>query len=274
MKFSIPAIIRLNGSDAYFCKLEGRKQKFKNYFFEKRALLGADEIVSVSGFTAKETNAVFKIEKCTKIIYNGINVLEFKPLNSELNENQILYFGTIIRKKGVLELAKAFNILVETKPEVSLILLGKDVPDIFEKKSTLELFFNLLSENAKLRTSHLKEVHYTKVSELIANASLVTLPSFAEAFPMTWLEAMAMEKALVTSNIGWANEMMLDGETGFAINPKNHKDYAFKMKTLLEDKILANAFGKNARQRVLKKFDSKVIAAQNIKYYKTIIACS
>lgn len=271
MKFKCPHIIRLHGSDAYFCDLENRKQKYKNYFFEKKALLGADKIVSVSDFTAKKTNKIFGINKCKEVIYNGINTLNFKPLEIPIHENLILYFGTIIRKKGVLELAQAFNLVIEKNPNATLFLLGKDVVDVFEKKSTLELFFNILSEKAKTKVTHLKEVHYSEVASIIAKANVITLPSFAEAFPMTWLEAMAMEKALVTSNVGWANEMMIDGETGFTIDPKNHVDYAHKIQTLLEDGDLAKQCGMKARNCVLESFDAQLIVEKNITFYKLII---
>jgi len=271
MKFKCPLVIRLNGSDAYFCNLDNRKQKFKNYFFEKKALLGADKVVSVSSFTAKKTNEVFGIEKCKDVVHNGISTNNFMPLPETINQGEVLYFGTIIRKKGVLELAHAFNLLVEEQPNASLLLLGKDVVDVFENKSTLELFFEILSDAAKEKVTHLPEVHYTKVAQIIAKANLVTLPSFAEAFPMTWLEAMSMEKALVTSNVGWANEMMVDGQTGFTISPKNHVEYAHKMKDLLTDNHLALQCGKKARERVLEKFDARLIAIQNINLYKSLI---
>lgn len=270
MKLNCPLLIRLHGTDAYFCNLENRKQKFKNYVFEKKALKNADKIVSVSEFAANRTKEIFNLKRDIEVVFNGINIEKFKPVNTKVRQGQILYFGSIIRKKGVLELAKAFNLLVEQKKDVSLVLLGKDVVDIFDKKSTLELFFESLSNEAKNKVAHVNEVPYHEVSKLIAESELVTLPSFAEALPMTWLEAMAMEKPLITSNIGWAKEMMIDGETGFMINPKNHQDYANKMQQLLEDQDLANNFGKQARKVVLEKFESKMIAEKNSSLYKRI----
>ncbi len=271
MNFKCPLVIRLNGSDAYFCNLDNRKQKKKNFFFENKALQNADRIVSVSAFTAKKTKDIFKLKHDIQVVHNGINSEAFKPIDCEINKNQILYFGTIIRKKGVLELAHAFNLLVKTKPEASLIFLGKDVIDVFENKSTLELFFNILSKEAASKVKHVNEVPYSKVAEIIAKANLVTLPSFAEAFPMTWLEAMAMEKALVTSNVGWANEMMIDTKTGFTVDPKDHIDYANKMKLLLEDNKLAEKCGKHARHVVKQKFEATIIANKNISLYKDLI---
>jgi len=48
MNLKCPIVIKCHGSDTYFCALEKRKQKFKNYFLEKKALKSADYILSVS----------------------------------------------------------------------------------------------------------------------------------------------------------------------------------------------------------------------------------
>ena len=278
MKIKCPLLIRLHGTDTYFCHLEERKQKFKNYIFEKIALKSADYIISVSEFTAKETKRLFNIKRVIKVIHNGIDTIQFQnkkkqnTLSNDTNlDTTILYFGSIIRKKGVLELAQIFNKVIEKKPLAHLTLLGNDVNDIFENKSTLALFMNKLSANAKNNFTHIAHVPYMQVKEYINKANVIVLPSFAEAFPMTWLEAMAMGKALVTSNIGWANELMITGETGFMENPKAHQLYANKIIELLENKELNATFGNNAKQRIETGFSQQLIGKQNIKYFENII---
>ena len=271
MRFDCPLLIRLHGSDAYFCNLEGRKQKFKNYFFEKKALKSADYITSVSEFTAIKTKEIFGLVKDIKIIHNGIDIKQFSIGKIDVQPNSILYFGSIIRKKGVLELASIFNLIVKKEPKAVLTLLGKDVIDIFEKKSTLQLFKDKLSVEALKKLTHINQVPYEEVKKFIAKSSVIVLPSFAEAFPMTWLEAMAMKKALVTSNIGWANELMIDGKTGFVVNPKNHQEYADKVIKLLVNDDLNKKMGIGARKQIENSFQQDNIAKQNIEFYKSII---
>lgn len=271
MSFSVPLIIRLNGSDAYFCHLDGRPQKWKHYFLERTALKRADAVVSVSTFTGELTNKIFHLSREISTIHNSINVENFKPIHVDVNKNQLLYFGTIIRKKGVLELAQAFNLIVEQKPEACLLLIGKDSRDVFEKKSTLNLFYQLLSEEAQKKVMHMPEVPYTDIKQYISQAHVVVLPSFAEAFPMTWLETLALEKPLVSSNIGWAKELMIDGVTGYTINPKDHKVFAERVIAVLDDTAQGKAFGKAGRQHVAEKFSVEVITKQNIEFYKKMI---
>ncbi|WP_412984477.1 glycosyltransferase family 4 protein [Pontimicrobium sp. IMCC45349] len=271
MRFSIPLVIRIHGSDAYFCHLENRKQKWKNYFQERNALTNANAIISVSDFSGALTTSIFKLKKKTKTIYNGIDIDKFSP-SLECEPNQILYFGTLVRKKGVLELAQIFNLIIEKNPEAKLLLIGKDNMDVFEKKSTLSLFKSLLSSAASQQLNYIPEVPYNQVKSYISNASVVVLPSFAEAFPMTWLETMAMEKPLVASNIGWSKELIENGITGYAINPTNHKTYAETIKSLLEDKTLCHKVGKAARQKIVNEFSMSLVVDKNIEYYKHIIS--
>ncbi len=271
MKFSVPIVIRLHGSDAYFCKLEGRKQKFKNFFFEKKALNNTDAIVSVSTFTGNITKQIFKLKHNIKIIHNGINITGFMPLNTPIIRGQLLYFGTIIRKKGVLELAEVFNLVKKKNADTSLLLVGKDTTDVFTKTSTLQLFYDVLTPEAKTSVKHLNEVPYKEIKGYINKANIIVLPSFAEAFPMTWLETLAMEKALISSNIGWANELMVDNQTGFTVNPKDHNAFSLKIIELLDNPKLCKEFGRAGRKRVIEKFSAQKITNQNIEFYKSVI---
>lgn len=271
MKLKCQLVIRMNGTDGYFCHLENRPQKKKNFWFEKLALKGADHLLSVSQFTADKTASIFHLKKEIKIIYNSVDAAFFSPPTTPVTPNTILYFGSIIRKKGVLELAEIFNLIIEIKPEARLIFAGRDVNDKLTGKPTQKLIENKLSPAARSNVVWTGVLPYDKVFDQIAVANVVVLPSFAEALPMTWIEAMAMEKALVTSDIGWAKEVMIDGETGFTVAPKDHRLYSEKILQLLNDPALALQMGKAAREQVVRKFSTEVVVEENIKFYKKVV---
>ena len=270
MKLKCPIILKLHGSDAYFCHLEGRKQKAKNRFFEKNAYKNADAIIAVSDFVGKKTNEIFQLNKEYKVIHNLIPLDCFVPNQQKIKPNTILYFGSIIRKKGVLELAEIFNLVIEKKPETQLILAGRDVIDIFKNESTLSLFRKKLSESALRHLDYRGVLNYDEIQELIKEAHVVVLPSFAEAFPMTWLETMALEKAFISSNIGWANEIMIKGKTGFTFHPKDHVAFSEKILNLLSDNKLSTNLGENARRHLQENFSSEIIAEKHIKFYRKL----
>lgn len=270
MKFKCPLVIRLHGSDTYFCHLENRKVKPKNQFFEKKALKGANAIVGVSKFVAELTKELFGLTQEIITIHNTIDVTDFAPNHQHIKPKTLLYFGTIVRKKGVLEIAKAFNQVVAQDKEVQLCFLGRDNKDVFTGNSTLKIFKELLSTNALKNFSYINAVPYTEVQKIINRADVVLLPSFAEAFPMTWLEAMALEKKLITSDIGWAKELMIDGETGYMVAPTNTEDFSSKILALFNDEDNAKQMAKNARQRIKNSFDINTILNENIKIYQSV----
>ncbi len=271
MKFKCPFVIRLHGSDTFFCNLERRKVKVKNYFFEKKALFGANKIIGVSKFVSEKTKELFKLPQTPDVIYNAIDTKLFKPNHKSIKPKSLLYFGTLIRKKGVLEIAKVFNKIIEQDDTVTLTFLGRDSKDFFTKKSTLFLFKETLSAKALKKLKYKSAVPYKEVISYIQNSEIVLLPSFAEAFPMSWLEAMALEKKMITSNIGWANELMIDGETGYTVNPKNTEEFAIKVLDLLKNDDNSLTKAKEARNRIVKEFDIKKSIQQNIKLYKEFV---
>lgn len=272
MKLKCPLIIRMHGSDSYFCRLEGRRQKKKNFWFEKLALKNADHLLSVSEFTADKTREIFELKKEIKVIPNSVDVEAFQPSGEKVLLDTILYFGSIIRKKGVLELAQIFNVINKKNPNARLIMAGRDVSDIRTGKSTRDLFEEILDNESRKKVIWTGSLPYEEVKVQISKAAVIVLPSFAEALPMTWLEAMAMEKAQVTSDIGWAKEVMVNGETGYTVDPKDHTTYAEKVLALLKDRELAEQMGKAGRERVIEKFSTTVVVEENIRFYESVIS--
>lgn len=267
-----PIVIRLHGSDTYFCYLDNRPVKWINKFHEKRAIKKADGLLSVSHFTADKTNSIFHLNKEFEIIPNLIDSELFKKddLDKQTKQN-ILYFGSLIRKKGLLELPLIFNKVIEKHPGTKLILIGKDVADIISgNSSTWKMMQNLFSEKALKNVEYLGSIPYSEIKQKIQESKICVFPSFAEAFPVSWLEAMALEKPIVASNIGWADEMIDDEENGFLVDPKDHVLYAERIIKFLDNEDLCMQAGKAARKKVESCFDITVLAKRNIEFYKSV----
>jgi glycosyltransferase involved in cell wall biosynthesis len=267
-----PVVIRLNGSDTYFCKIENRKLKYINYLHERRALKKADGHISVSDYTAKKTNEFFDLDINFSIIPNSIDSESFEANNETSETKNILYLGTLIRKKGLLDLPIIFNKVIEKHPNAILTVVGGDSVDILtEKKSTWELMKPLFSEEAFIRVNYEGKVAYNEVQNYINKADVCVFPSYAEAFPVSWLEAMAMGKAIVASNIGWSNEVIENGKSGYLAHPNNHSKFAEYIIKLIENPQLKFEFGTSAKNRIINNFDNKIIANKSTVFYQKII---
>jgi glycosyltransferase involved in cell wall biosynthesis len=274
MNFKIPLVIRFHGSDTYFCHLENRKQKIKNFWFEKWAINKAQAFIAPTTFAGEVSKRLFKIKgKKVQTIHNGLDLIEFENKEPEkFEKNTILYIGTLIRKKGVLELPKIFNEVRKDFPDAKLILIGGDAPDIkTNSKSTWRLMEILFTVDDLKNVNYLGKIPYSEMQNYIKKANVCAFPTFAETLGMVTIESMAMQKVVVNSNIGWSEELIIDGESGFLVHPSNHDLYARRIKQVFGDRQLAQKIAEGARTRVEEKFDINKLLFDNIDFYQKII---
>ena len=267
-----PVVVKLHGTDTYFCHLDNRPVKWRNRFNEGKALRNADGLLSVSQYTADVTNLLFGLKRQFTVIPNCIDIEKFRPSNTPAEAHTILYFGTLVRKKGSLELPLIFNEVYQQNKKAKLILVGRDARDVISgNPSVWGMMQPLFDKEALQHVNYVGSVSYDSIKDYINAATLCVFPTFAEALPVSWIEAMVMHKAIVASDIGWAPEVIDDGINGYLVHPKNHKKYADKIITLLNDTALQKQFGEAARQKGVQQFSIEVIAAKSVAYYQTIL---
>jgi len=274
IKFKVPLVLRLHGSDTYFCELENRPQKLKNKLLETIAIKQANALVAPSKFTAHKTAELFNLnKKAIKVIPNGVNTTQFNNTsNNKYTPYTLLYFGTLIRKKGVLHLPAILNEVRKKVPQAQLILIGNDSYDVVtNSKSTWELIKKQSTLKNEKQITYLGKIPYSQIQSYIANAHVCIFPSLAETFGMVTAEAMAMGKIVVSSNFGWASELIVDNESGLLADPTNHKVFAAKITEAVLNVSLAQTMGVKARTQVEKNFDIDLIAKKNINFYNSLI---
>lgn len=270
MKLKCPLVLRVHGSDTYFCHIENRPQKKKNFWFEKLAVSNADHLIAVSKFSADLTKRLFNYKKEITVIHNGVNTEFFEARQEIVPKDCILYFGSIIRKKGVLDLAEVFNLISAENEQIILSIAGNDVTDAITGRSTKDLFMEKLSAQALKKVQWLGNLDQNELKTEICKAKVLVFLSYAEAFPMAWLEAMSMKKAVVVSNIGWSSEIIENAVTGFTVKPSNHKEIKEIIDQFLKDDNKRNEIGVAARNHILKNFSVETIVERNLDFYKNI----
>lgn len=274
MNLAVPIVIRFHGADAYFCHLENRRQKMTNFLFEKLGIRNATAYITPSDFTARITQQIFSIrDKSIVKIPSGLPLKKFQ--NDKPNEYEsglILYMGTIIRKKGVLELAPIFEHVLKKCPNANLIIVGSDSFDRKTKcESTWLLLQNALNGSTIARVKYLGKVPYEQVQDYIQKANVCVFPTFAETQGMVTIEAMAMKKSVVNSNMGWATEVIEDGVSGFLVNPKDHDAFANRIVEIIQNEKLNQSMGNFARARVEAEFDIDQLVKKNIEFYCAVL---
>lgn len=264
-----PLVIRCHGTDTYFGHLLGYKPRFLVKLAEKIALKQADAIAAVSRFTQKTTAAIF-VRNIPTVIPNGVDTQLFEPANQAPEANTILYLGTLARKKGVLELAHVFNLVRRQNPKARLKLVGSDSIDKISGQSTWQLFQSLLPVEHLPNVTFFGPQPYADIKKHFVQASLCVFPSYAETLPVSWIEAMLMQKPIVASNIGWATEMLEDGTSGYLVHPADHATFAERVLNLLGDPGLREKMGLAARASALDKYDIEKTAGQSLAWYASV----
>ncbi len=257
-----PVVVWCNGSATYFSKLTGEPVRPRVRRAEERALKSSQANAAVSRFTAQQTQEVFGLKRRLQVIPNPVDVERFTPAEpDQVLTDSFVYVGTIVRKKGVLDLCQAFNEVVERRPEARLIVVGRDSRDVVSgASSTWALCLAQLSSAARQQVDYRGFVPYAEIEQLIKTCLAAVLPSYAEALPLSWMEVMACGRPVVAANVGWSTELIRPGIDGLLVEPGQPDQLAEAMIELLDDAPLATRLGQAARQRMVDDFSAQVVA--------------
>jgi glycosyltransferase involved in cell wall biosynthesis len=272
-KLDIPYVVRLNGGEVYFRSLLREPLRWHYRVIESASLKKADVISSVSNYTWHETQKLFHLPAQNAAIFpNPVDTAYFNPGKFKTIEGRILYSGTFIRKKGVLELFRSLTAVFDLVPHAHLICVGTDSCDATTNSaSTFALALSLIDEKYHSRIQFTGRVEHAQVLSYIQQAEVCVYPSYLEAFPNAWIEAMACGKAVIGSTTGSGPEVIQDGRTGLLCHPSDHEGLSSRIIKILSDSILREQLGTKARQYVVENLDINVLTKLNLQWYKNVI---
>jgi N,N'-diacetylbacillosaminyl-diphospho-undecaprenol alpha-1,3-N-acetylgalactosaminyltransferase len=111
-----------------------------------------------------------------------------------------------------------------------------------------------------------------EIPEILYISDVVTLPSYyREGIPRVLLEAMCMEKPIVTTDWVGCKEVVEEGKNGFLVPVKDHIALASAIEKLINNEELRIKMGRYGREKVLKEFDEKIIVNQTMKLYQEVL---
>lgn len=151
--------------------------------------------------------------------------------------------------KGIGEFVKAARMAFQENPRTKFILMGD--PDDGNPASVSKTWLEKLRKNRYLEWVEHKE----NIRPYLAGSSVVVLPSYREGAPRVLIEAAAMAKPIITTDVPGCREIVADGENGFLVPKKNAALLARAMLTLAGDSALRHRMGSAGRKRALRYFD-------------------
>jgi glycosyltransferase involved in cell wall biosynthesis len=200
------------------------------------------------------------------IIHNGIDTDLYRPASrpgrfaDESAGKRLI--GTVARlspEKDQRTMIEAFDILARRIDDVRLVLAG-DGP------SRRELEALAASLPSRDRIDFLGAVG--DVPALLRSLDVFLLTSTTEGIPLALLEAGASEVPAVVTDVGGNGEVVVDGETGFLVEPGDPAAVAEKTAMLLEDETLRADLGRKARARILEHFSLRGMTAEYETLYR------
>ena len=183
---------------------------------------------------------------------SGVNTDSFTPTPLP-DVPTFLYIGRLIRDKGVgeyLEACKKIKSIYGSQVRCLLVGPYDSNPSSFKPEDVEPLVKDGVIEYFGEQRD---------VRPYISQCSIYVLPSYHEGTPKTVLEAMAMGRAIITSNAPGCKETVIDGVNGCLTEVKNADDVAEKMAYLFNNPELVAAMGKKSREMACEIFDVRKV---------------
>lgn len=204
-------------------------------------------------------------EKTVIIRSSGVDVAKFspRPSNPDVPASRmpvVLFVGRLLKEKGVHDYVEAARIVKSTR-DVCFELAGdcdfgnpSSVSEAQLEQWRLEGAVDLLG-------------HVDSIEDVIALADIMVLPSFREGTPRALLEAAAMGKPIVATDVPGCREVVVHSETGLLVPVQNPKALAEAIAGLLDDPARAREMGARGRSLVEREFSVETVVSRTIDVY-------
>ncbi len=188
---------------------------------------------------------------------SGIDIRHFRQ-TSLPDGPSFLMIARLLGDKGIREFAEAASVIKSKYPDVVIGLVGylDESPDSITQKELEQIKASGVRFLGKLED----------VRPAIAGASVYVLPSYREGTPRSVLEAMAMGRAIITTDAPGCRETVIHGENGYLVPPRDTSALCTAMINLIENPQLIAPMGQRSREIAERKYDVKKVNAAIIKH--------
>tara|TARA_A100000164_G_C21892293_1_gene766006 strand:- start:350 stop:1507 length:1158 start_codon:yes stop_codon:yes gene_type:complete len=262
------------------------KSKIKKFY--NSIMLRSKLTIAGSNFIFNHINENYKEylgkTKKLRVIFRGINIEYFDKKNISIFKQEklkqdwkllpgkftILMPGRLTSWKGQEKFIEALNILIQDLniTNFQAIILGPDQGRKVYKKRLIDLVQRYRLNKNVTFVSHCKEMPLAySLADVIVSAS-----THPEAFGRVSVEAQAMGKPIIASNIGGSKETILANKSGFLYNHDDPRELAKILNTVMElDPVSLQIMGNEGRKNITKKFDVESMCDSTLREYKKLL---
>ncbi|MBA7561625.1 glycosyltransferase family 1 protein [Candidatus Atribacteria bacterium 1244-E10-H5-B2] len=233
---------------------EDGKTALENHFIDKNKILTIS-----NGVDTQESFNPINIER------DKIDEL-YKEFNLERNDKIITFVGRLVQEKGVMDLLEAFNgANFNDEAKVKLLIVG-GIEQSERDRDTIKKLEKYSDNPNVIFTGHRDDIN-----SILYITDVFCLPSYREGMPRSIIEAMAMECAVVATDIRGSREEVIDGKTGFLVPVNSINNLSDKIKELAEDEKLLKKMKNAGRRRAEKLFDEKEIVEKQLEIFSRLL---
>jgi len=234
---------------------------------ERLGITFYDKIIAISHAVAKSLKSYELVpSKKIFVLHNGIDIAKFNVIKSShrnSKKNQVV-IGIVCRlepQKGIIYLLLAMRIILAKFPNAKLEIVGDG-----------SLFRELVEYSKNLGISNSVKFFgkFADVIPFYKRMDVFVLPSLYEGFGIVLLEAMASGLPIVATNVDGINEVVVDGESGILIPPKNPEAIADAVLKIIENDQLSERLILRGYERA-KSFDIKENVYKLHNFYKMLL---
>ncbi|ELY5143590.1 glycosyltransferase family 4 protein [Vibrio vulnificus] len=196
-------------------------------------------------------------EKCFLVSGSGVDLSHYEkePLS---NKPYFLLIARLLGDKGIREYAQAAAVVKQQYPEAEFHLVGPEDP------SPDGIQINEVNDWHESGVIHYHGAT-TDVRPFIKACNIFVLPSYHEGMPRTVLEAMAMGRPVLTTNVPGCKETVVNGENGWLVEKANVEQLAERMIWFIEHPEQWEIMGDKGHQMANEKFDVHKVNAEILK---------
>lgn len=225
-------------------------------FLYKIALPQLDQLIFLNPDDPKDLLEKYAINVKNIEVLGGIGLnLDHYKYSENFNSNiSFIFIARLLAEKGIHDYIKAAKIVKEKYPSVKFTVLGAIDKEALGSLKEEEL-------ESLVKTNIIKYPgHVSNVSEWIEKSSVFVLPSYyREGVPRSTQEAMAIGRAVITTDVPGCRETVVDGVNGFLVPKWNPEALAKKMIYFIEHPEQARLMGAESYKIAVEKFDAEKV---------------
>lgn len=226
-------------------------------FLYKIALPQLDQLIFLNPDDPKDLLEKYAINVKKVEVLGGIGLnlqdYPYQPLSNIHLPLKFLFIGRLLKEKGIHEFVQAVKLVKEKYPETEFTVLGAIDHHNLGALQQTDLD-TLISSNIIQYPGHV-----SNIKDWIADSHVFVLPSYREGVPRSTQEAMAIGRAIITTDVPGCRETVVDGVNGFLVPKWNPEALAEKMIYFIENPDQIKIMGAESYKIAVEKFDAEKV---------------